>query len=209
MKTQIAALCLGESRFLQMRLHPHDELRADVGDLRMKEYLRDRLVRCLRDEFDQVPWFYVVIEDRDTEGAAIVRPHLHGAIQVPRAPIPTTKDGRPRAKFSRLINEKGLEEAEYLAGRIKIDRALRRATGNTGRRSEKVQGVSQANNIWKRKPYRLIRNNEWVSYALKNMKVVSPSLPENRLSMSRGLNQEAQRLWELIRRGDSAIANWP
>jgi hypothetical protein len=52
-------------------------------------------------------------------------------------------------------------------------------------------------------------NEEWVSYALKNMNEVSATLPENRLSMSRGLNQEAQRLWTLIREGESAIEQWP
>lgn len=209
LKTQMAALCLGETRFLQIRLHPHDELRADVGDLMMKAHLRNRLARCLRAEFDEVPWFYVVIEDRDSDGDTVVRPHLHGAIQIPRSPVPMTRDGRPTAKYRRLIIESGIEEAEYLSGRLKIDRALRRATGNDGHRPEIVQGISQLHNVWKRRPYRLLRNQEWVSYAMKNMNVVSPSLPENRLSMSRGLNQEAQRLWELIRCGEHAISNWP
>jgi hypothetical protein len=209
MKTQIAALCLGETRFVQIRLHPHDQVRAEVGDLRLKEYLRDRLVRCLRCEFEQVPWFYIVIEDQDTDGSSFVRPHLHGAIQIPRAPVPTLKDGRPTARYRRIIDDAGLEEAEYLAGRMKIDRALRRASGNDGGRPAVVQGRSQLNNVWKRKPYKPLRNNEWVSYALKTMNAVSPALPDNRLSMARALNQEAQRLWALIREGEAALSKWP
>jgi hypothetical protein len=209
MKTQIAALCLGEGRFLQIRLHLHEDLRADVGDMRIKEYVRDRLVRCIREEFGQSAWFYLVIEDRDTEGSSTVRPHLHGAIRIPKAPVPLTKDGRAKARFRRLMSEKGVEEAEYLAGRIKLDGVLKRATGNDGKRPDTVLGVSQLNNVWKRKPYFLFRNNEWVSYSLKNMDSVSPSLPVNRLSMSQPLKQEAQRLWELIRRGETALANWP
>jgi hypothetical protein len=176
----------------------------------MKVYLRDRLVRCLRHEFNnEVPWFYIVIEDRDSDGLTQVRSHLHGAIQIPRAPVPTTKDGKPKARYRRIIATHGLEEAEYLVGRSRIDRALRRASGNNGRRPDQVQGRSQLNNVWKRKPYRLMRNNEWVSYALKNMNVVSPSLPENRLSMCQPLKQEAQRLWALLREGESALAKWP
>ena len=112
MKTQIAALCLGESRFLQIRLHLHEDLRADVGDMLIKEYVRDRLVRCIREELGESPWFYLVIEDRDTEGTSTVRPHLHGAIRIPRAPIPLTKDGRPTVRYRRVISEKGIEEAE-------------------------------------------------------------------------------------------------
>lgn len=208
LKTQIAALCLADKHFLQIRLHPHDELRDQVGDLRMKQYLRDRLVRCLRSEFHQVPWFYIVIEDRDSDGLTAVRPHLHGAIQVPRSPVPTIKNGRPTARYRRLISKFGLEAAEFVAGRERVNRALKRATGNDGKRPEVVRGRSQLNNVWKRKAYMPLRNSQWVSYALKNMNAISPSLPENRLSMSRALNQEAQRLWELIRKGESAVDQW-
>lgn len=209
MKAQIAALCLAEGSLLQIRLHPHDHIRATVGDRRMKDYLRDRLVRCLKAEFIHMPRFYIVIEDQDTQGTSIVRPHVHGGIEIPRAAVPTLKDGRPTVRYRRLIERESIEEAELFAGRQRIIRALRQATGNHGRLPELAQGRSQLNNVWKRKPYRHLFNEEWVSYALKNMNAVSPSLPENRLSMTRGLNQEAQRLWNLIRLGESAISNWP
>ena len=86
MKTQVAALSLAEGRFVQIRMHLHDELRLDVDDERMKVYVRDRLARCLRNTFSEVPWFYFVIEDRDSQGGAHVRPHVHGVLeQVPQA----------------------------------------------------------------------------------------------------------------------------
>jgi hypothetical protein len=209
MKTQLAALCLGERRFLQIRLHLHEDIRSRVGDELLKEYARDRLTRCLGENFDEVPWFYIVIEDRDTDGETAVRPHLHGAIEIPRMPVPRTKAGEPKARYRRLINDKGLEEAEFLAGREIINRVLRQATGNDRRRAQVVNGVSQLNNVWKRKPYNLLFNVEAVSYALKNMHRVSPSLTKNRLSISRDLRQEAQRLWALIREGESALSLWP
>jgi hypothetical protein len=209
MKTQIAALCLGETRFVQIRLHLHEEIRSRVGDDKLKEYARDRLRRRLRDNFDQVPWFYIVIEDRDATGDTVVRPHLHGAIEIPRLPVPLTKTGEPKARYRRIINEKGIEEAEFFAGREMIDKVLRQATGNDGRRDQEVNGLSQLNNVWKRKPYHSLFNEDWVSYALKNMRRVSPTLTENRLSMSSELKQEAQRLWALIREGESALPRWP
>jgi hypothetical protein len=209
MKTQLAALCLAETRFIQIRLHLHDEIAAAQGGEKQKDYLRDRLTRCLAERFDPVPWFYVVIEDRDTFGVAQVRPHLHGAIQIPRVPLPTTKVGRPRARFLRIQAAMGLEEAEYSAGRVALHAVLQQATGNTARRGSSFQGRSQNSNIWKRKPYRPLFNEEWVSYALKNMKAVSSALPNNRLSTSRSLSQEAKRLWSLIRDGEDAVSHWP
>jgi len=208
MKAQVAALCLAEGRFVQIRMHLHDELRMDVDDERMKVYIRDRLARCLRNTFSEVPWFYFVIEDRASQGISHVRPHVHGAIKIPRVPVPVLRDGRPTARFRRLIKKEGIAEAEYFAGRMLIGKALRQSTGNDGRRDGVVNGLNQLNNVWKRKPYRALFNDEWVSYALKNMNQVSPSLPDNRLSMSLGLNQEAQRLWDLIRRGEDALGAW-
>jgi len=209
MKTQLAALCLGERRLVQIRLHLHEELRGTLGDESLKEYIRDRLMRCLRARFDPVPWFYIVIEDRDSTGRTTVRPHVHGAIAIPRAPVPTLKNGSPRARFARIAAGKGVEEAEYVAGRMMIDAVLKQATGNDGRKPAVSNGRTQASNVWKRSPYRPLFNEEWVSYALKNMKQVSATLPENRLSMSRSLNQEARRLWNLIRDGEAAIDQWP
>ena len=208
MKTQLAGLCLGERRFLQIRLHAHEEVSDRVGDYALKVYLRDRLVRCLRDSFDTIPWFYIVIEDRDTFNTGDVRPHVHGSIEIPRVPLPKLASGRVRAKYRRLVERKGIEEAEYLAGRQKVISALRQATGNHGGRNGVVNGLSQSNNVWKRKPYHPLFNYEWVSYALKNMNAVSPNLPANRLSTSRGLTQEAQRLWALIRDGETALSKW-
>ena len=209
MKTQLAGLCLGERRFLQIRLHAHDDVRDRVGDYALKVYLRDRLVRCLRESFTTIPWFYIVIEDRDTFDTSDVRPHVHGSIEIPRAPLPKLVDGRVRAKYRRMAEREGIEEAEYVAGRQKIISALKKATGNHGGKNPVVNGRSQSNNVWKRKPYHPLFNLEWVSYALKNMNTISPKLPENRLSTSRGLTQEAQRLWALIREGETALRMWP
>lgn len=154
MKTQIAALCLAEAPFVQIRLHLHDEISAVQGTEEAKVYLRDRLMRCLRERFDPVPWFYVVIEDRDAAGDVEVRPHVHGAIEVPRLPFPLTRQGRPRAKFRRAEAVHGLQWAEQLCGRIAIDAVLRQASGNAGNRPPIYGGRDQRQNVWKRKPFR-------------------------------------------------------
>lgn len=207
----MAGLCLGESRFVQIRLHLHEEVRSErlLAGQDLKVYLRDRLRRCLHAAFETVPWFYVAIEDRDTDGLNTVRPHLHGAIQIPRVTLASINDGRTRAAFQRRVAKVGVTEAEYFFGHLAIRRILKQASGNDGSRSPIVGGVSQGNNTWMRKPYHLRRHHAWVSYALKNMNVVSSELSQNRLSISRELLQEAQRLWELIRVGEAAIEQWP
>ena len=37
----------------------------------------------------------------------------------------------------------------------------------------------------------------------------SNAQPDNRVAMSRGLNQEAQRLWRLVSEGEAAMSQWP
>jgi hypothetical protein len=208
MKTQLAALCLAETRFVQIRLHLHEQV-AFARSNDTKDYVRDRLMRCLRERFDSLPWFYLVVEDRDAAGEPGVRTHFHGAIEVPRLALPLTKKGVPRSQFLRKEATHGLEAAEYLAGRLAVDAALRQATGNAGRYPPIYNGRDQARNVWKRRPYHPLFNVEWVSYALKNMNAVSLDLPDNRLSMSRSLNTEAQRLWGLVKLGEPAIDAWP
>lgn len=214
MKTQLASLCLGEAPLLQIRLHIHDELRAkrEAGGKDIRVYLRDRLTRTLNMNFDPAPWFFIAIEDRDVTGEIEVRPHVHGSIALPRLPVPTKIDGSPKARFRRIIDaepgEKGLAAAEYLAGRIRLHRALKIATGNDGLRPAVVGTVNQSHNVWKREPYNPLFNDHWVSYTLKNQDAASLSLSDQRLSISQPLRREAQRLWELIRTGEAAIHHW-
>ena len=37
----------------------------------------------------------------------------------------------------------------------------------------------------------------------------SNAQPDYRVAMSRGLNQEAQRLWRLVSEGEAAMSQWP
>jgi len=102
----------------------------------------------------------------------------------------------------------GLDAARLEAGESATYQAMQIASGNGGDRPSEHKGRSQARNIWWRKPYHPIFNTEWMSYSLKNAAADSRMLPDNRLAMCRPLNQEAQRLWALIREGEPAIDAW-
>ena len=70
-------------------------------------------------------------------------------------------------------------------------------------------GIDQSRNVWfRRKPYHEVFNTQWVDYAFKNTKRASQTLGDNRLAMVNGLRAEALRLWELIRKGESALGQW-
>lgn len=195
---------------MQIRLHLHDEVRLDLDHrgIDLKEYIRDRLMRSLRSRFDAIPWFFFVIEDLTKTGLTRVRPHIHGSIQIPRVPLPLTANGVVKIRYRRVMARSNQIDAEYALGEDLLNDALRAATGNDGSRSAVVNGIRQGSNMWTRTPYRALFNDEWVSYAFKNMAKFSRRLPENRLSMCRALNQEAQRLWNLIREGEPALDQW-
>lgn len=206
----MALLCLSEVRFFQFRVTLHDELMAELVKKGRdpKTYLRDRIKRCIRDEIGKEAWFMFVIEDRGKEGEEGPRPHVHGSIQIHRAKLRTSKDGSTPVPLVRAIQMLGLEEVEYLAGRKQMVTALRSASGNNGKRPTIVNGISQKKNFWHSTKYFAHDNSAHVSYMLKNAAIPSNLLSDHRLSMSRSLNQEARRLWNLITKGEPALAQW-
>ena len=203
-------LCLLEGRFIQFRLTLHDELLAELvaKGADPKKYIRDRIKRCIRDQVGKETWFMFVIEDRDADGVDDVRPHIHGSIQIHRAKVRTNKDGSNAVAWIRAVQKLGLEEVEYLMGRKELVAALRTASGNDGTKSKIVNGHSQTNNVWTRKKYHFYDNAGYISYMLKNALIPSSLLSDNRLSMSRSLNQEAHRLWRLVTEGEAALSQW-
>lgn len=209
MRVQLAGLCLAESKFVQIRLHLGDDLQASVArrGVDLKVDMRDRLTRQLR-PLPGTSWFYIVIEDRAKDGSTIVRPHVHGAVRIPDIELPTTAAGVVKARFKRRVVTHGMADAKFLWGRMQIRRALRAASGNKFAQIPTSGSSNVAANVWTQRPYQALFNEQWVSYAFKNKDAVSLDLPENRLSMSRSLNQEAQKLWNLIRDGEAVISQW-
>jgi hypothetical protein len=210
MKVQMATLCLGERGYMQFTVHPHDglvsELLSNGQDL--KVYLRDRLKRCLRERFGEDPWFFFVVEDRSKTGREETRPHIHGSIEIRPVSLSRLKNGEYPVRFRKVIEENGVAGAERIYGRELAREALAAATGNSGTREPVVNGVHQARNVWCKKPYHRLFNSPWVDYSFKNVRRFSRNLGENRVAFSRPLNQEAQRLWTLVREGESAIDQW-
>ena len=151
------------------------------------------------------PRFFFVIEDLTTAGEA-TRPHAHGCIELTRAPVP--KAGKGSTKLARQAREGQLAEAEHEAGKLLIRETLKAAAGGDGPRIADASGIDQSRNFWWRKPYGALFNTEWVDYAFRNEKKVSQKLGDGRLAMSRSLNQEAKRFWNLIREGEPAIDQW-
>lgn len=210
MKCQIGLLCLGEQKFLQFRLTLHDELLAELETKRfdLKRYFRDRITRCVREQLGVEAWFVFVIEDRDNDGEEGVRPHIHGSIQIQRAKLRTKKDGSYTVHSERAILRLTLEKAEFEMGKQKLKSVLAQVSGNAGKRSASHNGLMQDRNVWTRDKYHTLFNTGWISYMLKNSAYDSKTLPDNRVAMSLGLNQEAQRLWRLVTEGEPAIAQW-
>ena len=210
MKTQVAALCLEERKFMQFTVHFHDELLAELkqagSDLQV--YFRDRLSRCLRERFGELPWFLFVIENRTKSGKSIVRPHFHGCIEIRRAPLPFLKNGLHSMRHRMTIVRHGTEGAELGRGKELVHEALDLASGNSGDRAFKFEGRSQVRNVWVHPPYHALFNPQWIDYAFKNTIYGSRLLGEHRWTMSLELQREAQRLWRLIREGESALAQW-
>lgn len=191
-----------------VRLHDDllAELKAKGTDL--KVYLRDRINRCLMDKLGEVPGYFFVIENRSKTGKTIIHPHIHGSIEIPRAPLPTTMAGEPRIRYRVMAKRDGIEHAELVRGEELVREALEQASGNDGSRPGIVNERSQHRNVWMDEPMFPIFNASWVDYSFKNTPYASRLLPQNRLVMSRSLNQEAQKLWRLIRQGEAAMDQW-
>jgi hypothetical protein len=209
MKVQVGMLVLSERGYMQFQVHLHDELRVELEakGVDQKNYLRDRIMRCLRAALGEGQSFFFVMEDLTADGE-LTRPHAHGSIEVPRVSVP--ERGEPgHLHFRRLAEREGLEEAEREYGQLLTKAALRAASGNVkGDRPRLVNGLDQFKNVWTRTPTRPFMNDQWVTYAFKNEKAFSSTLGDSRLAFSQSLRTEARRLWELIRHGEAAMAQW-
>lgn len=211
MKTQIASLCIIERMMMVFRVHLHDEvalrLHGSAPDT-LRRYFRDRFSRCLREVFGVVPFFWMVIENRNASGESSNRPHIHGEIEIRRATLPILRNGLAPIASLRIIKSHGLKEAELRYGREVTRDAISRATGNEPSSTRYVHGRDQRRNMWWRSPYRIISNHDHISYAFKNVSKISRRLGGKRSVMSLELNQEAQKLWQLLRLGEPAVSQW-
>lgn len=207
MKVQLAVLALSERGYMQFKLHIHDDLMAELKrDGRdPRDVLRNSMARHLKRRLGKVPWFFFVMEDLAKDGTP-TRPHAHGSIEIPRMPVPTQGPGSRRLRAVELKD--GLPKAEMEAGRILVVQALKAASGAGRPRIATTTGVDQVRNLWHRRPYRPLFNAQWVDYAFKHAKTVSPNLGESRLALPYGLRDEVQRLWKLLTEGETAISLW-
>lgn len=207
MKVQLATLALADRGYMQFKLHVHDDLMAELKtDGRdPKVVLRDGIARHLKRRCGVVPWFFFVMEDLTKDGRP-TRPHAHGSIEIPRMPLPTKGPGARRLRAIEMRD--GLSKAEIEAGRAVVVEALKAAGGAGRLRIAKTTGVDQSRNLWHRRPYHPLFNAQWVDYAFKHSKAVSPTLGENRFALPYGLRKEAMRLWQLLTKGESAISLW-
>jgi hypothetical protein len=210
MKVQLATMVLNERGYMVFKLHMHDDLHAElVRDGKDPVVtLRNDLSRHLKRRFGRASWFFFVMEEHTTAGN-ITRPHAHGSIEIQRVPLDPNDKSLP-LKWRRMIARKGRDYAEIEAGWARTVEALNAASGNAGDRPRIAftSGLDQVRNLWKRRPYRIVFNSEWVDYAFKNTKRVSKSLRENRLVLPYDLRGEAQRLWRLVREGEPALVEW-
>lgn len=212
MKIQIASLCIFEQGGCTFRAHLHEDVEPMARASRstsLREYFRDRISRCARDEFGVAPFFWFVIEDRSQSGLSVTRPHVHGEVQIlPHPGLPTLRNGLLTMKYRRIVAKDGIDAANLEHGRVITREVLLKATGNSKGANSVVGDRDQRRNLWMRKPLFNFGNPAWVSYAFKNARHESVSLGESRLVMSRELNKEAQRLWNLIRNGETAMTQW-
>jgi hypothetical protein len=208
MKVQIATLVLSDEAYSPFTLHVHDDLRAEIlGEGKdLQDELRDRVARHLKRRLGFVPWFFFVMEEHDLYGEP-TRPHAHGSISIPRIDLDAPDVPRRWKNADRRV---GRKQAELLAGREIVRAALKAASDISGGRSKLAlsSGIDQSRNVWFRRPYHEVFNTQWVDYAFKNTKRASQTLGDNRLVMVNGLRAEALRLWELIRKGESALEQW-
>lgn len=206
MKVQLATLALAERGYMQFKLHIHDDLWEELvaAGRDPRVFLRDSIARHLKRRFENPPWFFFVMEDLTKEGRP-TRPHAHGSIELPRAPLPLKGPGVRRLR--KIERDEGQAKAELEAGRAIVVEALK-AAGGAGPRIAKTTGADQCRNLWPRRPYHPIFNAQWVDYAFKHSKSVKSNLAENRLALPYGLRAEAQRLWRLVTLGEPAMDEW-
>lgn len=207
MKVQLATLALAERGYMPFKLHLHDDLMAelDADGRDVKVYLRDAISRHMKRKLGRIPWFFFVIEDRTKDGQP-TRRHVHGSIEVIRAPIPSR--GRGSRGLRMIEKADGTEKAEIAAGRYIIGQALKAASGAGRPRIALATGIDQSRNLWRGRPYHPIFNTQYVDYAFKNTKEVSAVLSDNRLALPNHLRGEAKRLWDLLTIGESAMSSW-
>lgn len=209
MKVQVGTVVLAEHGYLLFKVHLHDELRAELearGE-DQKDYLRNRITRCSRDQLGSGRWFFFVMEDLTGDGEP-TRPHAHGAIELRRAQLPVRGETN-HLHFRRLAEREGVEQAELAYGQLLTEMMLRVASGNVkDDRLPHVSGIKQNRNVWADVPKRPFLNDQYVTYAFKNAAAFSVTLGENRLAFSQSLRTEARRLWQLIREGEPAMSQW-
>jgi hypothetical protein len=209
MKVQMATLVMAEQGYMQFSLHLHDEIRADLearGKCQ-KDYLRNRLTRMSKRWFGEKRHFFFVMEDMDPDGQA-VRPHAHGSIVVRPSPLPGRGEKR-HLHYKRMAARHGKLHAERIHGLAQMKAMFRAASGNVkGKSAKVVAGVDQSRNVWTKTPTRPFTNEKWVTYAFKNSQGVSVTLGDRRLALSQTLRTEAKKLWELVRLGEPAMAQW-
>jgi hypothetical protein len=210
MKVQLATMVLSERTYMVFKLHMHDDLHAEIiaAGRDPKVTLRNDLSRHLNRRFGRASWFFFVMEEHTTAGNP-TRPHAHGSIEIQPVKLDVT-DKRVPLRLRRLAAREGLEAAELKAGRELTVAALKAASGNAGDRPRIAtgSGLDQVRNLWSRRPYGRVFNSHWVDYAFKNTKRLSKTLGESRLALPYDLRGEAQRLWRLVRDGESALASW-
>ncbi|WP_440977858.1 hypothetical protein ACQHGV_08465 [Sphingomonas pseudosanguinis] len=207
MKVQIATLALAEKGYMQFKIHLHDDHFAEVlaSGENPRDRLRNDLSRHLKRRLGRVPWFFFVLEDRSVAGEE-TRAHAHGSIEIVRAPLP--KAGLGSRRLATLAAAGQSDAAELEAGRIVIAAAMWAASGGKLPRVALTTGIDQTRNVWHRRPYHPLFNSQWVDYAFKNVGAVSKKLPDSRLALPNSLRGEAQRLWRLVKEGESAMDQW-
>jgi hypothetical protein len=210
MKVQLATLALSERGYMVFKLHLHDDLEEELvrAGKDPQVTLRNDLSRHLKRRFGRASWFFFVMEEHTT-GGNLTRPHAHGSIEIQPVLFDASDKALP-LKWRRLIARRGLAAAQLEAGRQQTIEALRAASGNGGDRPRlaRTSGLDQVRNLWQRRPYHVVFNHQWVDYAFKNTKRVSQRLGDNRLVLPYDLRGEAQRLWRLVRDGETALIEW-
>lgn len=209
LKVQVGLFVLAEGKFVHFQMGLHDglmeELKADGVD--MKTYLRDRIARSARPIFGFVPYYFFLFEDRDKTGAFNVPAHAHGTIEVPLLELPKTQTGKTRARYRKIELLEGTDAAELEYGKELIREALIKAAG-LATYPKVWNKKSQARKVWIKDPDNPIFNNNWVTYAFKNVRFDSALLDENRLVFSRDFKTEVTNFWKLITKGEAALVYW-
>lgn len=208
-KVQLGLMVLAEGDFVHFKIGLHDQLLEELvaSGQDIKVYLRDRIGRCLRTRFGQVPFYFFVFEDRDDTGMFDVPAHVHGSIQLLRGELPLTKRGDVRARFRKIVLQHGLRRAELVRGKELLRDGLVAAAGLKSR-PDTWKGKSQVTRVWMKSPSNPSFNKPWGTYAFKNVRFTSRNLGESRLVFSSKFKTEVGQFWKLITEGDKALVPW-